>query len=143
MFNLAQEWVPQRYPFLMVDYFQEIEPGKGAVGTKLVSIDEWFFQNNNHLVMPRPLMIEALAQTGVAAILSLSEFADSNVVFGGIESAHFYYDAIPGDVLVLKVEMTKLKPKMGLGMGRGEVYCNHELMCEATLIFAIVKEEGE
>ncbi len=86
--------IPQRYPFEMIDKFTNVEPGVAASAVKLISINEWFFANQpaTHLVVPRPIMIEAMAQTGVAAILSMPENQGKNVFFGGIKNAVFQAD---------------------------------------------------
>ncbi len=72
----VQDVIPQRYPFQMIDKFVDVKPGESASAVKLISINEWFFANKqaDNLVVPRPIMIESMAQTGVAAILSMPEY---------------------------------------------------------------------
>lgn len=69
----VQEIIPQRYPFQLIDRLLDVEPGKQAIAQKLITIHEWYFagQTTANPVVPRPILIESLAQTGVAAILSL------------------------------------------------------------------------
>ncbi|MEJ6348913.1 3-hydroxyacyl-ACP dehydratase FabZ [Holzapfeliella sp. He02] len=131
------EAIPQRYPFMMIDTIKEINPGQNAIATKNVTINEWFFksQNPDHLEMPRPLIIEALAQTGVCALLSQPEFEGKNAFFGGIKSAEFSDGFYPGDELTLEVKLTKIKRNIGLGTG--QVVRDNKVICEAELMFAI------
>lgn len=101
--------IPQRYPFEMIDKFIDVQPGVSASAIKLISINEWFFANqtSSRLAVPRPIMIEAMAQTGVAAILSIPENKGKNVLFGGIKNATFQDDFHPGDKLEFEVVMKK------------------------------------
>ena len=94
--------IPQRYPFEMIDKFIDVQPGVSASAIKLISINEWFFANqtSSRLAVPRPIMIEAMAQTGVAAILSIPENKGKNVFFGGIKNATFQDDFRPGGKLL-------------------------------------------
>ncbi len=129
--------IPQRYPFQMIDQFLDVQPGVSATAKKLISINEWFFANQegDSLIVPRPIMIEAMAQTGVAAILSLPKYQGKNVFFGGIKNAAFQDDFRPGDALTFSVEMKKLKRNIGLG--HGMISREDSLICEADLIFAV------
>ncbi|GHP14716.1 beta-hydroxyacyl-ACP dehydratase [Lentilactobacillus fungorum] len=129
--------IPQRYPFEMIDRFVDVEPGISASAIKLISVNEWFFANQSakQLVVPRPIMIEAMAQTGVAAILSIPENKGKNVFFGGIKNAVFQADFKPGDKLEFKVVMKKLKRNIGLG--HGTIRRDGQSICEADLIFAV------
>jgi 3-hydroxyacyl-[acyl-carrier-protein] dehydratase len=130
------EFIPQRYPFQMIDKLIEVKPGVGAKALKLLNINEWFFQSQSHdFGMPRPLAMEMLAQTGVCALLSMPEHHGKNVFFGGIKSASYKDSFRPGDQLVLSVEMTKLK--RNIGEGHGVITRDGQVICEATLIFAI------
>lgn len=133
----VNDMIPQRYPFQMIDRFLDVEPGKSAEAVKLISINEWFFENQKpgQLVVHRPIMIEAMAQTGVAAILSLSEYHGKNVFFGGIKNATFSDDFRPGDKLIFNVEMKKLR--MNIGLGHGKITRDGQVITEADLIFAV------
>lgn len=112
-----EEILPHRHPFLLVDKIEELNPGERAVGYKAVSFDEYFFRGHfpEEPVMPGVLMIEALAQVGAAAILSLEENKGKTAYFGGINSARFKKKVVPGDMLKLEVEIIKRKGPVGVG----------------------------
>ncbi|CAI2689444.1 MAG: beta-hydroxyacyl-ACP dehydratase [Apilactobacillus sp.] len=132
----VQDFIPQRFPFQMLDKIVEVNPGVGAKAEKLLTVNEWFF-SKQHLEfgMPRPIAMEMLAQTGVCALLSMPEYKGKNVFFGGIKEATYKDSFRPGDKLELAVEMTKLK--RNIGEGHGTVTRDGEVICEGTLIFAI------
>ena len=111
------EIIPHRQPFLLVDTIEELEPGVRAVGHKCVTYNEPFFAGHfpGEPVMPEVLQIEALAQTGAAAILSLPENKGKTAYFGGIRQAKFRQKVVPGDVLTLEVELIKVKGPVGIG----------------------------
>lgn len=112
-----QEIIPHRHPFLLIDFIDELEPGVRAVGYKSVTFNEPQF--NGHFpgqpVMPGVLMIEALAQVGAVAILSLPENKGKTAFFGGINNAKFRQMVLPGDRLKLQCEITKRKGPVGVG----------------------------
>ena len=132
-----EEIIPHRHPFLLVDKIEELEPGERAVGYKAVSFDEYFFRGHfpQEPVMPGVLMIEALAQVGAAAILSLEENKGKTAYFGGINSAKFKIKVVPGDVLRLEVEIIKRKGPVGVGKATASVDGQTAVMAELT--FAI------
>ncbi|MFB9770519.1 3-hydroxyacyl-ACP dehydratase FabZ family protein [Lactiplantibacillus modestisalitolerans] len=128
--------IPQRPPFQLIDRLLDLEPGGGATATKLVTINDWYFDRNAEAPkrVPRPLMIEMLAQTGAAAILAATENGQ-NVFLGGVQTATFYEDAHPGDVLTASVQLTKLRRQ--IGSGHGELRRAGQLIATAELRFAI------
>jgi 3-hydroxyacyl-[acyl-carrier-protein] dehydratase len=133
--NDIQKIIPHRYPFLLVDRIYELEPGKRAVGEKVVSANEFFFPGHfpHEHIMPGVLIIEALAQTGAITLLSMPERQGQNVYFAGIRHAKFRRKVIPGDTLRLEVEVTKMKAHFGIGKSRA--YVGEELACEAEFSF--------
>ena len=135
--NQIQEIIPHRYPFLLVDRIIGGEEGKGAIGIKAVTANEMHFLGHfpEHHVMPGVLIIEALAQVGAVALLSKDEFKGKIAFFGGIKEAKFRRQVVPGDVLRLEVELTKLRGR--IGVGEAKAYVGEELACSATLTFFI------
>jgi 3-hydroxyacyl-[acyl-carrier-protein] dehydratase len=131
------EILPHRDPFLLVDRILEMEPGISAVGEKDVTGDEYFFAGHfpNYPVMPGVLIVEALAQTGAVAVLSLPEFKGKIAFFGGVDKVRFRRQVRPGDVLHLEVTIDKIR--RGVGKGRGKATVNGELACEGGLLFAV------
>ncbi len=111
------EIIPHRQPFLLLDTIEELEPGKRAVGKKCVTYNEPFFAGHfpNEPVMPGVLIVEALAQAGAVAILSNPEFKGKTAYFGAINNARFKQKVVPGDVLLLELEIIKQKGPVGVG----------------------------
>jgi 3-hydroxyacyl-[acyl-carrier-protein] dehydratase len=132
-----QRIIPHRYPFLLVDRIIAIEPGKGAVGLKNVSIGEPYFQGHfpDYPVMPGVLIVEALAQVGAIALLMLDEFKGRMVFFAGIDNIRFKRQVKPGDTLRLEVEIGQLRRSIGTGTGTATV--NGEVACRGEFMFAI------
>lgn len=131
------EVLPHRYPFLLIDTIEEIEEGKRAVGKKCVSGNEQFFQGHfpGNPVMPGVLIIEALAQVGAVAMLSMPDMKGKTAYFAGINNAKFRQKVVPGDVLMLETEIIKLKGPMGIGKAIATV--DGKKVAEAELTFAI------
>ncbi len=137
-----RDLIPHRYPFLLVDRIEEIEPGVRAVGMKNVTQNEPFFQGHfpDYPVMPGVLIIEAMAQVGAVGVMAGGEHRDKLALFAGIDGVRFRRQVMPGDVLRMEVEITRLKGKVGRGKGRATV--NGERVCEAELMFAFA-DRGE
>lgn len=133
-----QEILPHRYPFLLVDVVDEVEPGVRAAGRKNVSVNEPFFQGHfpGYPVMPGVLIVEALAQVGAVAILSLEENRDKLALFAGIDGFRFKRQVVPGDVLHLEVEVAKTRGPIGKGIGIAKV--GDQLVARGELTFALV-----
>ncbi|MGE5544936.1 MAG: 3-hydroxyacyl-ACP dehydratase FabZ [Bacillota bacterium] len=132
-----QDIIPHRYPFLLVDRIIEMEPGKRALGVKNVSINEPFFQGHfpGNPIMPGVLVLEALAQVGACAVLSLEEYRNRVAYFAGINGVRFRRMVLPGDQLLLEVELVKLKGLIGKARGRAMVDDN--LVAEGEFMFAL------
>lgn len=137
--NIEQikEIIPHRYPFLLIDRVVDYEPGLKATAIKCVSNNEPFFQGHfpQKPVMPGVLIIEALAQTGAIAILTLPENKGKIALFGGIKNAKFKKQVVPGDVLELQCELVTRKGPIGIG--EAKAFVDGKLACQATLTFAI------
>ena len=129
--------IPHRYPFLLIDRVEELVEGERIVAYKNVTANEEFF--NGHFpqepVMPGVLIIEAMAQAGAVAILSMEEYKGKTAYFGGIDKAKFRQKVVPGDTLRLEVEIIKLKKVAGIG--KGIAYVNGKKAAEAELTFMI------
>ena len=131
--NEIKKIIPHRYPFLLVDCIEELEPGVKAVGYKNVTVNEPFFQGHfpQQPVMPGVLIIEA--QVGAVAVLSLEENKGKLAFFGGIKNAKFRKQVVPGDVLKLETEIIKCKGPMGVGKAVATV--NGKVAAEAEISF--------
>ena len=129
--------IPHRYPFLLIDAIEEIEEGKKAIGKKCVSANEQFFQGHfpGNPVMPGVLIIEALAQVGAVAMLSLPDMKGKTAYFAGLDKVRFKRKVVPGDVLKLEATMTTIKGPVG----KAEVVAtvDGELAAKGEMMFAI------
>ena len=106
--NQIAQILPHRFPFALVDRITDYEPGQWAKGRKCVSVNEQFFCGHfpQEHVMPGVLILEAMAQVGAVAILSLPENQGKIALFGGVKNARFRRKVTPGDVL----EMSAFSP---------------------------------
>lgn len=131
------EIIPHRQPFLLLDTIEELEPGKRAVAKKCVSYNEPFFAGHfpGEPVMPGVLIVEALAQAGAVAILSQPDFKGKTAYFGAINNARFKQKVVPGDVLMLELEIIKQKGPVGVGSAKATV--DGKVAVTAELTFAI------
>jgi len=139
-----RELIPHRYPFLLVDRIEELEPGVRAVGVKNVSQNEPFFEGHfpDYPVMPGVLIVEALAQVGAVGVMALEEYRGRLALFAGIDGVRFRRQVIPGDVLTMEVELSRLKGRAGRGKGAAKV--GSKRVCEAELLFMFTEMvEGE
>ena len=137
--NEIMSIIPHRQPFLLIDRVEELEEGKSVVATKNVTYNEPFFAGHfpQEPVMPGVLMIEALAQVGAVAILSVEENKGKTAYFGGIKNVKFKRKVVPGDVLRIELEIDKLK--RNIGIGHGTAYVGDEIACQVEQFMFIVE----
>ena len=130
--------IPQREPFLMIDEVEDYIPGESCTAYKNISKDEYYFKGHfpGNPIMPGVLTVEALAQTGAIAILSMKENKGKNALFGGINNLKFKRQVIPGDRLKLEVKIIKRKGPIGIGEAIATVDGN--TVAKGELTFAIV-----
>jgi len=138
--NEIKQYLPHRYPFLLVDKVIDIEEKK-ITGIKNVTVNEPFFQGHfpEHPVMPGVLIIEALAQTCGVLALKREENRGKLAYFVSISNAKFRNPVFPGDTLRLEIEVTKHKPRIVQAHGVAKV--EDKVVTEADLLFAIVEKE--
>ncbi len=131
------EIIPHRQPFLLIDRVTEIVPGQSIKGYKNVSYNEPFFAGHfpGEPVMPGVLQIEALAQLGAVAVLSMEENRGKIAYFAGIKDAKFKQKVVPGDRLDLECEIIKIKGPLGIGAVKASV--DGKLACKAEISFMI------
>lgn len=130
--------IPQRDPFLMIDEVESYVPGESCIAYKNVREDEYYFKGHfpGNPIMPGVLMVEALAQTGAVAILSLEENKGKNALFGGIDKLKFKKQIVPGDRLKLEVKI--IKKKGPIGIGEAIASKDGKVVVKGELTFAIV-----
>src|SRR5262245_34459341 len=132
------QYLPHRYPFLLIDRVIDCEPGKRIVALKNVTINEPFFVGHfpHHPIMPGVMIIEALAQA--AALLSfrtMAHKADRRLIyyFVGIDEARFKRPVVPGDVLMLDVTLKRQVRSLwkfaGVARVNDAVAAEAQLMC--------------
>ena len=138
------QYLPHRYPFLLIDKVIKIELEKSLVALKNVTINESFFQGHfpNRPVMPGVLILEAMAQAaGVLAYKSTNTTPSSGVLyyFAGIDEARFRRIVLPGDQLRLEVHV--LRSKRDIWKLEGFAYVGDELACSAKFMSARKQHE--
>lgn len=131
--------LPHRYPFALVDRIIDYIPGKQATGVKNVSFNEPHFQGHfpSRPIMPGVLIVEAMAQVG-GIVLTQIPGVDGLCVFAGIDKVRFRRPVVPGDQLIMTVELLAIKRlRFGKMYGRAEV--DGQLACEGELMFSVVE----
>ena len=131
--------LPHRYPFLLVDRILELDAGKKIVGLKNVTMNEPFFQGHfpDTPIMPGVLIVEAMAQCGgVLAIKSLPKGSEGALMyFMGLDQVKFRRQVVPGDQLIMELEVIKQRAKIMKLAGTAKV--DGQLAAEAQLMATI------
>lgn len=134
--------LPHRYPFLLVDRVLEWEYGKYAVGYKCVTINDNFFPGHfpQRAIMPGVLQVEAMAQLGGIVMIDPADAAQqNNFFFGGVDNLRWRKPVVPGDVLMMRVDVTKFNKRFGICKMDAKAYVGEDLVCEAELTLVMGK----
>ena len=129
--------IPHRDPFLLVDRVESYEPGERCIAYLDVSEEAFWVPGHfpEYAVMPGVLIVEALAQAGAVALLSLPENQGRIALFAGIDKARFKRQVRPGDALRLECAIIRRRGPIGFGEAKASV--DGELACSAELMFAV------
>ncbi|WP_414546412.1 MULTISPECIES: 3-hydroxyacyl-ACP dehydratase FabZ [Nostocaceae] len=134
-----QQLLPHRYPFLLVDKIIDYVPGKMAIGVKNVTVNEPQFQGHfpERPLMPGVLIVEAMAQVGGIILKQLPGYEEGLFVFAGIDKVRFRRQVVPGDQLIMTVELLWIKQRrFGKVQARAEV--DGQLAAEGELMFSLI-----
>lgn len=137
--STIMKYLPHRYPFLLVDRILEMVPDKSIKGLKNVTINEPFFQGHfpGTPIMPGVLIIEAMAQVG--GVLALSSMVPVNenalIYFMGVDQVKFRKPVVPGDQLIMDIEVLKQRAKVIKLAGTAKV--DGQLVAEGQLMATI------
>ena len=131
--------IPHRYPFLLIDKVTDMNPGEWVEAIKCVSANEMYFMGHfpQKQIMPGVLIIEALAQAGAVAILSMPQNKGKVAVLGGIKNCRFRRQVTPGDVLHLYCEISQIRGSVGFGRAVAKV--DGEIAVQGEITFAITE----
>lgn len=134
--------LPHRYPFLLVDRVLKMTD-TSIVGLKNVTINEPFFQGHfpGHPVMPGVLQVEAMAQVAGILMLKKGDGVGKIAYFMSADDVKFRQPVRPGDTLIIEVELTKARSKIGKATGR--ILVENEIVSEAELMFSIMDRDSE
>lgn len=131
--------LPHRYPFALVDRILEFVPGEKAVGLKNVTYNEPYFPGHipNRPLMPGVLMVEAMAQVGGVVLTQLPGMKGKFFAFAGIDKVRFRRPVVPGDQLIMTVELLSLKRnRIAKMQGKGEV--DGQLAVQGEMMFSLI-----
>lgn len=141
--NEIQRILPHRPPFLLVDRIIELDPLKSATGIKNVTMMEPHFQGHfpGSPIMPGVLILEAMAQVGGIAMLYPEENRGKLALFGAMENIKFKRQVVPGDQLIMKAELIKIRGSFG--KLKAHAYVEDQLTAQAEFTFALKKPGNE
>ena len=131
--------LPQRYPFVMIDRITDFVPGKKCTAIKNVSVNEPYFQGHfpGRPIMPGVLILESMAQAGAFLVLhDLENPLEKGMLFSGVEKSKFRIPIVPGDQIILKMELIKFRPVTN--KIRGVAYVDNKVVAEATFLATLV-----
>ncbi len=130
--------IPHRYPFLLVDRILELEPGKRVVGLKNVTVNESFFQGHfpARAIMPGVLIVESMAQVGAVMVMTMPGNQEKAALLGGLDNVRFRRPVVPGDTLLIEVEMLWIRRDVGRVHAVARV--GEETVAEADITFALL-----
>jgi 3-hydroxyacyl-[acyl-carrier-protein] dehydratase len=134
-----QDLLPHRYPFALVDRILDYIPGKQATGLKNVTINEPFFPGHipGRPIMPGVLIVESMAQVGGVVLTQLPGMKGKFFAFAGIDGVRFRRPVIPGDQLIMTVDLLSLKLNRIAKM-HGKAVVDGQLVCEADMLFSLI-----
>lgn len=134
-----QQLLPHRYPFALVDRILEYVPREKAVGLKNITFNEPYFPGHipGKPLMPGVLQIESMAQVGGTILMQIPELEGKFFAFAGIDKARFRRPVVPGDQLIMTVELLALKSnRIAKMQGKGEV--DGKLAVQAEMLFSLI-----
>ena len=133
--------LPHRYPFLLVDKILEFQEGKHIVGVKNVTVNEQFFTGHfpDRPIMPGVLIIESMAQTAGILMLSRPENRGKLAYFMSMDKVKFRKTVVPGDQLILKIDVVKMKLRTILI--HGLAFVEDKIVAEAEMMFSLVSKD--
>ena len=139
--NEIQKILPHRPPMLLVDRIIELDPFKSAVGIKNVTMNEPQFRGHfpDHPIMPGVLLLEAMAQVGGVAMLYPEEHRGKIALCGGMENVKFKRPVVPGDQVVTKAELVRVRGDFGTL--HADAYVDDNLVASADFKFALKRPD--
>ena len=135
--------LPHRFPFLLIDRINNLDPGKNVEAIKNVTINEPFFQGHfsSQPVMPGVLLIESMAQAGGFLVLNTIPNPETKLMYiSAIEHARFKQVVVPGDQLIIKAKLVKFK--LNTCKISAEILVNNKLVAESTFLASVVNRSN-
>lgn len=139
--------LPHRHPFLLLDRVIAYEPGKRAIGVKAVTVSEPFFPGHfpERPIMPGVLQVEALAQLGGIVMLQPpfvdGDAKDVEFFFGGVDRVKWRRPVVPGDTLIMEMNLVSFKKSFGIAKMEGKAYVAGKLAVEGRFTLVMVRDK--